>query len=95
MPKRGSVQLGTGSSLIAPVSVPTPLWESRLGRLRGEICRIRHSRPMAAFETHSGRLLSSIAMPAHALYLPFAIAVGIGSVGWKHDVPDLAGYAQA
>jgi CBS domain len=34
-------------------------------------------------------------MAGVAPYLPFAIAVGTGSVGSKHDVPDLAGYAQA
>jgi hypothetical protein len=28
---------------------------------------------------------------SHAPYRPFAIAVGIGSVGWKCVIPDLPG----
>jgi hypothetical protein len=33
--------------------------------------------------TLSGRSLPLSGMPAHAPYLPFAIAVGTGSIGWK------------
>src|SRR5262245_16595904 len=61
--------------------LPTYLNAVRMARV-GPIPVVRANTIDRLKSTHSGRSVPSIAMPAHAPHLPFALRVGIGSVGW-------------
>jgi len=52
---------------------------------------VNHRQPRTGFESDTGRSALSAGIGLYAPHLPFAVSAGIGSVGWKRDILDLAG----
>jgi hypothetical protein len=82
--------------LIAPSSMlevePTSIHSSPQKGMRTQHPRLsRNRRDTPSFETHNGRSTFAAGTALHAPHLPFAVFVGIGSVGWISAVPDLRG----
>ena len=89
-PTRHGRRFGTTHLCFSSASVSRPSADATAGLLSAKTA-IRITAAKRLNSTQSGRSSRLTRSDGHAPYLPFAIPVGIGSIGWKGGIIDLTG----